>query len=288
MQLPLVEALEERLAAVGKTDGLQRRLSDNSVGAPLLHHGGQLLVVADEDETVYAVTGKDADKARLENLRRLVDNAERKVLDIEDEGAGKQHRRGGYNDADGVYEQAAGIHLTDAAFRRLHVCLCHTLAYHAAAEPGVAGRRAANAQIVHAGGVEHGAYLVHGAVGVGGEEYGGGRGGRQLVVHEKPQGHGGLASAWRPHKQEVVARLAHAQEYVVVVGVVVARQAQRRVGLRLALTQEQVAPPGVSWRVPAATAMPQYTTGDSDGRCITRRPPGSVKVLWFIVTGIVH
>ena len=82
------EALEEAVLAVGEPDGLQFGLGHAGFLVVLLHHGGQLLVVTDEDKLVDvarrpaahrrsstvcrgdggAVAGQQTDDGRLENL----------------------------------------------------------------------------------------------------------------------------------------------------------------------------------------------------------------------------
>ena len=94
--LPAQQPLEERHAAVGDACLAQQRLTDEGVGLALLHHGGQLLVVANEDEAVGL--HEQSHQLGLEDLRRLVDNHQLEVLQTEQVGTGLQHRCGAHDD----------------------------------------------------------------------------------------------------------------------------------------------------------------------------------------------
>ena len=49
-QLLTDKAFEERILTVAESDVQKQRISDSTVSVTLLHNGGKLLVVADEDE----------------------------------------------------------------------------------------------------------------------------------------------------------------------------------------------------------------------------------------------
>ena len=48
--LPANESLEEREAAVGQSDGLEQRILNGRLRPILLHYGGQLFVIANQDK----------------------------------------------------------------------------------------------------------------------------------------------------------------------------------------------------------------------------------------------
>ena len=81
MLLPADEALKERLPAVGEHDVTQQRVGHAGVVCRLLYDSGQLLVVANEYKAVDGTVTDNTHQPRLQNLRGLIDNAQREVSD---------------------------------------------------------------------------------------------------------------------------------------------------------------------------------------------------------------
>ena len=77
MMLPADETLEEGLATVGQTDVAQTRFFHTAGFLVGLYHGGQLLIVAHQHKATHAGMGQQTDDAGFENLRCLIDDAER-------------------------------------------------------------------------------------------------------------------------------------------------------------------------------------------------------------------
>ena len=68
-------------------------------------------MVAYEHEAVDGVARQQADDARLQDLRRLVDNGQREVLDLQQPRLRLQHRGGGHDDGRAVDEGAGLVEL---------------------------------------------------------------------------------------------------------------------------------------------------------------------------------
>ena len=155
--LPADEALKEGVAAIREADGPQCLVADSRLHFRLLHHGRQLLIVADEDELTYL--RENAHQARLQNLGSLIDDGEVELLQLEDEGARLEHR-GGADDDGRLQQQLADCvearHLTDHPIQQM------------VGKAGVAGTLIADADIADPGISQHSADLIDGTVGVGG------------------------------------------------------------------------------------------------------------------------
>ena len=154
---PAQQPFEQRLAAVVDADVDELLVGHSGILLALLHHGGQLLVVAYEYEAVDVVGGQQADERRFEYLRSLVDDAEREVLQLQNLLARLHGRGGGHDDARLLNILLHLAQFADVAERGFE---------QATAEQRVARGFAAYAQVVDVGRFEHGAYLVDGPVGV--------------------------------------------------------------------------------------------------------------------------
>ena len=92
------EAFEQRVGAVRKVYFFEQRRVGCRFVVVLLHHGRQLLVVANQDKLVdnllsSVVCGKQTNDVRLKNLTCFVDNGKFEMLDAEDCRMGCEARR---------------------------------------------------------------------------------------------------------------------------------------------------------------------------------------------------
>ena len=79
------QSFEEGIAAVGESDGQEQRVVDSRLFLVLLYNGGQLFVVADEDETFDLRSAEQSDDVGFEYLAGFVDNGERETGDVEED-----------------------------------------------------------------------------------------------------------------------------------------------------------------------------------------------------------
>ena len=158
---------------------------------------------------------EQSDESRLGYLPRLVDHRERETLQGEDVRARHECR-----DRAHIH---SGSHEPVFQFVQTR-CLFHHVANEERAEPPVATVLAAEPQKADARIAEHGAYLVNGAVGVCRKQYRRLPVGCQLLLYDVAHCRGGLASARRTHKQEVVACLHGAQKKRVEIAAVAFRE----------------------------------------------------------------
>lgn len=98
-----VQPFEERVAAVGQSDSLQKRIGDRCLIGTLLGDGRQLLVITYEDKLLdgilLIVAGRqDTDQIRFENLRSFVNNSQVEPLEVEEMQAVIDGRRRTYKD----------------------------------------------------------------------------------------------------------------------------------------------------------------------------------------------
>ena len=98
-----VQPFEERVAAVGQSDSLQKRIGDRCLIGTLLGDGRQLLVITYEDKLLdgifLIVAGRqDTDQVRFENLRSFVNNSQVEPLEVEEMQAVIDGRRRTYKD----------------------------------------------------------------------------------------------------------------------------------------------------------------------------------------------
>ena len=94
---PADETLKQRHPTVADSDGQQQRVVNTSIRLILLDNGRQLFIVAYQHKTVDAacaltVGGKDAHQTGFKNLRGLIDDGHRKVLQVEEERLRLDHR----------------------------------------------------------------------------------------------------------------------------------------------------------------------------------------------------
>ena len=166
---PAQQPFEERLTAIQYTFFQQQGVADARGLRALLHHGGQLLVVADEDEaadvaTTRTMAGEQTDEVGLQNLTGLIDDGEVEMLRAEQRDLLLHARGGAHDDTAGIDLLADSLEVAGAA-----QCLLH----HVAAIRLGAEKLVAHAKVIDVVVGEHAADLVHGTVGVSHQENGG-------------------------------------------------------------------------------------------------------------------
>ena len=128
-----------------------------------MHYGGQLFVVAYENEASYAVVREYAYDVRFENLTCLIDYRQRELLYCQQLWSCRHRRCGAHHYILAFYLVAQSFYV---------LCPLHRCRQHMSSVCGVAAAFVAYAQVVLAGTLQHGAYLIDSPVGVCHEEEG--------------------------------------------------------------------------------------------------------------------
>ena len=231
----LEQALEERQAAVGQADVVEQSVVHLRLLFLLLHHSGQLLVVAYEHYFAYGASSalvcsaEYPHQVRLQNLRGLIDDGQAELFHLEEIGVGVEGGGGAHEDARAGHPLLEGRHRT--ALPHLGVEQIWPVAL-------LAREAAPDAYEVEFLLHQFAANLVDGAVGVGEQQHTGLLA-PQFLLERVHQSVGGLAGARRSDDEEEVLCLPHFQGQGVE-RAVVAPQGERWVGQGRALQQEQV------------------------------------------------
>ena len=151
--------LKQRISAVCQADFAKFFVCYFRFRLTLLHDGRQLFVVADEDEFRHLT--KQTNQLRFKDLRRFIDDEQRKVFQREKRHLRLQRSSGSNDDSNFIQSLANRAELRLVADGLLQQPMTETW---------VARISPSDAHIVQFGGFEHIADFIDGTVGVGGEE----------------------------------------------------------------------------------------------------------------------